>query len=369
MRFALLQMAEYINMITVSAMGANLFFGGWHFGDPGRARLAAVVRRQDAGLPLLLHLAARDACPASATTSSCTSAGRCWSRWPRPGSSWPPASCCWRQSDEPRPLRRHPLLCVRRRGRWAPALVVVAQRNPTYSAFALIVTLCSLSAIFGLLGSPFIAVLQIVVYAGAIMVLFLFVLMLLNVRAEVRAAGRGPRLQAGGASPWGRFWSAQVAVRARGRRARPWPAPSTPPRARWPRVLFSPQLPVRVRGHLDPDPGRARGRDRRSPRGTEPVSPTSSSTRCSQPGPLRHRRGRRLPAPQHHHRLHVHRADAQRGQPGLHRLQPRLGQPRRPGAGVLRADGGRGRGGGGPRHHHRASTATRTPWTWTPSTS
>ena len=35
MRFALLQMAEYINMITASAVGANLFFGGWHFGIPG----------------------------------------------------------------------------------------------------------------------------------------------------------------------------------------------------------------------------------------------------------------------------------------------------------------------------------------------
>jgi NADH-quinone oxidoreductase subunit J len=64
------------------------------------------------------------------------------------------------------------------------ALVVVAQRNPLYSAFGLIVTLCSLSAIYGLLGSPFIAVLQVVVYAGAIMVLFLFVLMLLNVKRE-----------------------------------------------------------------------------------------------------------------------------------------------------------------------------------------
>ena len=62
------------------------------------------------------------------------------------------------------------------------ALVMVAQRNPTYSAFALIVTLVSLSAVFGLLGSPFIAALRIIVYAGAIMVLFLFVLMLLNVR-------------------------------------------------------------------------------------------------------------------------------------------------------------------------------------------
>jgi NADH-quinone oxidoreductase subunit J len=64
------------------------------------------------------------------------------------------------------------------------ALVVVGQRSPIYSAFALVVTLCSLSAIYGLLGSPFIAVLQIVVYAGAIMVLFLFVLMLLSVKPE-----------------------------------------------------------------------------------------------------------------------------------------------------------------------------------------
>jgi NADH-quinone oxidoreductase subunit J len=72
----------------------------------------------------------------------------------------------------------------------ASALVVVAQRNPIYSAFGLIVTICSLSAIFGLLGSPFIAVLQVVVYAGAIMVLFLFVLMLLGVKPEDRESGR-----------------------------------------------------------------------------------------------------------------------------------------------------------------------------------
>lgn len=66
----------------------------------------------------------------------------------------------------------------------AAAVVVIAQRNPIYSAFALVVTLCSVAVIFGLLGSPFIAVLQVIVYAGAIMVLFLFVLMLLNVRRE-----------------------------------------------------------------------------------------------------------------------------------------------------------------------------------------
>jgi NADH-quinone oxidoreductase subunit J len=75
------------------------------------------------------------------------------------------------------------------------ALVVVGQRNPLHSAFALIVTLCSLSAIFGLLGSPFIAALQVVVYAGAIMVLFLFVLMLLRVQREEHEAGQGKILK------------------------------------------------------------------------------------------------------------------------------------------------------------------------------
>jgi len=77
------------------------------------------------------------------------------------------------------------------------ALVVIGQRNPVYSAFALIVTLCSLAVIFALLGSPFIAVLQVIVYAGAIMVLFLFVLMLLNVKREQDAPPPRDRLLAG----------------------------------------------------------------------------------------------------------------------------------------------------------------------------
>ena len=75
----------------------------------------------------------------------------------------------------------------------ASAVVVIAQRNAIYSAFALVVTLCSLAVIFGLLGSPFIAVLQVIVYAGAIMVLFLFVLMLLNVRREEDRPAAGGR--------------------------------------------------------------------------------------------------------------------------------------------------------------------------------
>jgi NADH-quinone oxidoreductase subunit J len=63
----------------------------------------------------------------------------------------------------------------------ASALNVLLQRNPLYSALSLIFTLASLSALYMTLHAQFIAAIQIVVYAGAIMVLFIFVIMLLNV--------------------------------------------------------------------------------------------------------------------------------------------------------------------------------------------
>jgi NADH-quinone oxidoreductase subunit J len=64
------------------------------------------------------------------------------------------------------------------------AFNVILQRNPIYSAIGLIIVLCSLAALFLLLSAQFIAAMQIIVYAGAIMVLFVFVIMLLNVREE-----------------------------------------------------------------------------------------------------------------------------------------------------------------------------------------
>jgi len=63
----------------------------------------------------------------------------------------------------------------------ASALNILLQRNPLYSALSLIGTLISLSALYLTVRAQFIAAIQIVVYAGAIMVLFLFVIMLLNV--------------------------------------------------------------------------------------------------------------------------------------------------------------------------------------------
>jgi len=65
------------------------------------------------------------------------------------------------------------------------ALSVVLQRTPVYSALSLIVVLCALAVVYLLLSAEFMAVLQVIVYAGAIMVLFVFVIMLLNAGHEV----------------------------------------------------------------------------------------------------------------------------------------------------------------------------------------
>jgi NADH-quinone oxidoreductase subunit J len=62
------------------------------------------------------------------------------------------------------------------------ALVVVLARNPVTSALALIVTFFILAGYYVILSAQFLAAVQVVVYAGAIMVLFLFVIMLLNLR-------------------------------------------------------------------------------------------------------------------------------------------------------------------------------------------
>src|SRR4029434_5979840 len=78
--------------------------------------------------------------------------------------------------------------------------LVVAQRNPMYSVLLLIVSFAALSGLYVVLQAPFVAVIQIIIYAGAIMVLFLFVVMLLNVPTEDPPTGYHARLF-GGAGP------------------------------------------------------------------------------------------------------------------------------------------------------------------------
>jgi len=71
----------------------------------------------------------------------------------------------------------------------AGAINLLAQRHPINSALSLVVVMASLAMIYLLLGAEFVAAIQVIVYAGAIMVLFVFVIMLLNAGAEERTRG------------------------------------------------------------------------------------------------------------------------------------------------------------------------------------
>jgi NADH-quinone oxidoreductase subunit J len=64
------------------------------------------------------------------------------------------------------------------------AAAVIINRNPVASALSLVVSFLALAALFMLLDAYFIGIIQVLVYAGAIMVLFLFIIMLLDLRAE-----------------------------------------------------------------------------------------------------------------------------------------------------------------------------------------
>ena len=63
-------------------------------------------------------------------------------------------------------------------------VAVVANRNPVASALSLVVSFLGLAALFMSLDAYFIGIIQVLVYAGAVMVLFLFIIMLLDLRAE-----------------------------------------------------------------------------------------------------------------------------------------------------------------------------------------
>jgi NADH-quinone oxidoreductase subunit J len=68
----------------------------------------------------------------------------------------------------------------------AGAISLIVQRHPIHSALSLIVVMVALAGLYLLQGAEFVAAVQIIVYAGAIMVLFIFVIMLLNAGEEER---------------------------------------------------------------------------------------------------------------------------------------------------------------------------------------
>jgi NADH-quinone oxidoreductase subunit J len=72
------------------------------------------------------------------------------------------------------------------------SVLVVALRNPVYSALSLLIMFFHVAGLYVTLHAEFVAAVQIIVYAGAILVLYLFVVMLLNVKREDRYHGQFP---------------------------------------------------------------------------------------------------------------------------------------------------------------------------------
>ena len=96
----------------------------------------------------------------------------------------------------------------------AAALSVVFNRRPIYSVLSLLVVMFALAALFVMLGAYFLAALQILLYAGAVLVLFLFVIMLLNLEPEALARMRVSTLRGVGTIAAGLLFALLVRVLA-----------------------------------------------------------------------------------------------------------------------------------------------------------
>ena len=201
----------------------------------------------------------------------------------------------------------------------ASGIAVISFANPFYSALALIGNLGSLAVMYLLLSAEFVAAAQVLVYAGAVVVMFLFVIAYVGPRAETPWSG-GPGWQTVGAVAAAGALLVEIVV-AVGMQAsgslctRPIGATSA---ARLDRPRLPHRSPARVRDHVG---GAARrGRRRRHPR--LPARSEREADLMSGPDvawylasrrPVRDRRARRADPAQHAHRAALARAHAQRG--------------------------------------------------------
>ncbi|MGI8820042.1 MAG: NADH-quinone oxidoreductase subunit J family protein [Chthoniobacterales bacterium] len=107
---------------------------------------------------------------------------------------------------------------------------VVLNRNPVASALSLVLCFLGLSALFMGLDAFFIAIIQVLVYAGAVMVLFLFIIMLLDLRAEERRKFNLPAIAGGSAVAFALFVQIYLVIRELRGADQPFPAlPATTP--------------------------------------------------------------------------------------------------------------------------------------------
>ena len=111
----------------------------------------------------------------------------------------------------------------------ASALGVVLSRSPIRSALSLVMTLFLLAVMFISLDAHMVAALQVIVYAGAIMVLFLFVIMLLNLQTEPPEGGSPARRIVGWGAGGVALAALVAAVWSIGQTSPPVPADAVPP--------------------------------------------------------------------------------------------------------------------------------------------
>ena len=262
-------------MMVVSGIAITVFLGAWHGPFlPGR-----LVPGQAHGVPLLLHLAPRhlpaaplrpahgvrlEGSPAGVDTDLVVTA-----------TVVPCGSA----------MLIRPLFAMFAGIAIGCALGMIFHRNPVHCALMLVGVLLSVSGLFILLNASFLAALQVLVYAGAIMVLFLFVLMLLNLKGET------PLLTRGAAKGFGILFAIVVFVellwtvlspQAEGGMAAS-PAVPTGFAAGRDRAGALHGLALSLRDHVDPAPDRVIGAVA-LPRGSSddrPPSYRSSTTRSS----------------------------------------------------------------------------------------
>lgn len=133
------------------------------------------------------------------------------------------------------------------------ALGVVLFRNPVTSAVCLVVAFLFLAALFVTLEAFFVAMVQIIVYAGAVMVLFLFIIMLLDIREEARRPVPWMRLGVMGllVASFGGLFAGVLSAQPQGKRILAWGAETASGAGDLGRLLFDRYvLPFEITGVL-----------------------------------------------------------------------------------------------------------------------
>ena len=191
MRFALFFLAEYANMIVVASVATTLFFGGWLRPFPNTAFLRVsrlrseldVVSAEDVRVPLHLHLGSRHAAPLSlrpvdaARMEGVDSVGDRQSGRHRHRQG-PDGDVVMGEAIAFYTLAAFIL---------GFAVLVVSTKDTVHSVLFLVLDFLFVAALYVLLAAPFLAVIQVLVYAGGIVVLYLFVVMLVNLKRPPEA--------------------------------------------------------------------------------------------------------------------------------------------------------------------------------------